>query len=160
LAPLVINRVACPPSHLKSTANGSADPVATLCNRSRRPAPTRTLSLVHLWKILGHSRPPLTVAIRRCHWSTLRMKTMTQRTSPSSHPPLSPYHTGRLSCVFRGGNVSGSMLMIMREFWTPSLSNPPHSPLHMQRLSCLFWGGNINCRPPSFCRIEGWITSG
>jgi hypothetical protein len=119
-----------------------------------------TLSLVCLWRILGHSRPPLMVAIRRCRWSTLRMTTTMQRTPPSSHPPLSPYHTGRLSCVFRGGNISGSTLMTTREFWTPSSSNPPHSPLHMQRLLCLFWGGNINRRLPSFCRIVGRITSG
>ncbi len=141
MAPSDINRVACPPGRLKSMGNGSADPVATFTQQIKE-------ACSHQDALIGASVEDFgsfAAAFGGHHLP---------------HPPLSPYHMGRLLCVFRGGNVSKSTLMTTSEFWTPSLSNPPHSPLHTQRPSCLFWGGNINCRSPSFCQIVGRITSG
>ncbi len=138
MAPSDINRVACPPGRLKSTANGSTNPVVAFTQWIKE-------ACSHHNALIGASVEDFgsfAAALDGCHPQMLSIdfEDDDDDSAPSSHPPLSPYHTGRLSCVFRGENVSGLTLMTTREFWTPSLSKPP-SAHFICRGCCVSSGG-------------------
>jgi hypothetical protein len=142
LAPLDINRVACPLDCLKSMANGLADPVAAFTQQIKEACSNHSALIGVSVEDFGSFAAALDYCKPQMPLVNFEDDNINAADIAFIPHPLSPYHTGKLSCVFWGENISGPTLMTTREFWTPSSSNPPTAHL-IRRGCCVSSGGGI-----------------